>query len=648
MIKYNEEVKSILKRSELEALKNKDEYVDSSHLLLSLTSTKNTLSDLLINNNITYETIKKEIKEGTSNKETILYSKEILNILENIIIDEDIIIEEITLPLLFKSILKNKKSKGYKILYKININLDNIINSLNKEQKYTTPLILNELGINLNNKAKNNELDKVIGRDLEIERIIEILERKNKNTPILIGEAGVGKTAIVEELARRITLGDVPNTLKNKIIINLNLFNVIAGTKYRGEFEEKLSKIINELESNPNIILFIDEIHTIMGAGGAEGAIDASNIMKPALARNKIKVIGATTLNEYKSSIEKDKALERRFQKILIKEPNYEETKIILHKIKKNYENYHNVKIPENILDLTIKLSDKYITDRKNPDKSIDILDEICACTKINDNSKLTKLNKQLVTLKSKKIEYLSKNNLKMASIINEKIKECNNELSTFNNKITQNKVTISTLKKVLESKTNTIIYELESTKTLDNLKNKIINKYNNLNTKDLLIYIENHLTKTTTIPTSMELYNSNINIIKDISSILKINFLHINLNEYEELSSINKILGSPQGYIGYEDKNTTFEIIKTYPISIIYLDNYESCSLNIKTLIKNILKTGILNLSNNDTINFSNTIFIIPSKQKNNNSLGFINNNKIIKSDYTYTLDLYNTLTTC
>lgn len=648
MIKYNEEVKSILKRSELEALKNKDEYVDSSHLLLSLTSTKNTLSDLLINNNITYETIKKEIKEGTSNKETILYSKEILNILKSIIIDEDIIIEEITLPLLFKSILKNKKSKGYKILYKININLDNIINSLNKEQKYTTPLILNELGINLNNKAKNNELDKVIGRDLEIERIIEILERKNKNNPILIGEAGVGKTAIVEELARRITLGDVPNTLKNKIIINLNLFNVIAGTKYRGEFEEKLSKIINELESNPNIILFIDEIHTIMGAGGAEGAIDASNIMKPALARNKIKVIGATTLNEYKSSIEKDKALERRFQKVLIKEPNYEETKIILHKIKKNYENYHNVKIPENILDLTIKLSDKYITDRKNPDKSIDILDEICACTKINDNSKLTKLNKQLVTLKLKKIEYLSKNNLKMASIINEKIKECNNELSTFNNKITQNKVTTSTLKKVLESKTNTIIYELENTKTLDNLKNKIINKYNNLNTKDLLIYIENHLTKTTTIPTSMELYNSNINIIKDISSILKINFLHINLNEYEELSSINKILGSPQGYIGYEDKNTTFEIIKTYPISIIYLDNYESCSLNIKTLIKNILKTGILNLSNNDTINFSNTIFIIPSKQKNNNSLGFINNNKIIKSDYTYTLDLYNTLTTC
>lgn len=648
MIKYNEEVKSILKRSELVALKNKDEYVDSSHLLLSLTSTKNTLSDLLINNNITYETIKKEIKEGTSNKETILYSKEILNILENIIIDEDIIIEEITLPLLFKSILKNKKSKGYKILYKININLDNIINSLNKEQKYTTPLILNELGINLNNKAKNNELDKVIGRDLEIERIIEILERKNKNNPILIGEAGVGKTAIVEELARRITLGDVPNTLKNKIIINLNLFNVIAGTKYRGEFEEKLSKIINELESNPNIILFIDEIHTIMGAGGAEGAIDASNIMKPALARNKIKVIGATTLNEYKSSIEKDKALERRFQKVLIKEPNYEETKIILHKIKKNYENYHNVKIPENILDLTIKLSDKYITDRKNPDKSIDILDEICACTKINDNSKLTKLNKQLVTLKSKKIEYLSKNNLKMASIINEKIKECNNELSTFNNKITQNKVTTSTLKKVLESKTNTIIYELEKTKTLDNLKNKIINKYNNINTKDLLTYIENHLIKTTTTPTSIEVYNCDINIIKDISNILKINFLHINLNEYEELSSINKILGSPQGYIGYEDKNTTFEIIKTYPISIIYLDNYESCSLNIKTLIKNILKTGILNLSNNDTINFSNTIFIIPSKQKNNNSLGFINNNKIIKSDYTYTLDLYNTLTTC
>lgn len=647
MIKYNEEVKSILKKSELEALNNNDIYVDTSHILLSITSNNNTLTDILIKNNITHDNIKKHIKAGTSDNENILYNKEIIEVIDNIINESEIIIEEITLPLLFKNIIMDKNTKAYNILNKLEININNILNDLNSKQNYSYPLILNELGTNLNYEVKKNEFTQVIGRDKEIERVIEILGRKNKNNPILIGEAGVGKTAIVEELARRINLGIVPISLKNKEIISLNLFNVIAGTKYRGEFEEKLSKIIDELEANPNIILFIDEIHTIMGAGGAEGAIDASNIMKPALSRGKIKVIGATTLSEYKSSIEKDKALERRFQKVLVEEPTYEETKIILHKIKDNYEKYHNVIIPENILDLTISLTNKYITNRKNPDKSIDILDEICSVTKIYNNSKENNLNKQLMILKSKKIESLSKNNLKMASIINEKIKTISNKIENNNQKQIK-KVTINTLKKVLESKTNTIIYELETKNNINIMKNKILNNYNNLNEiNELLNYIETHFNKNNTKPTSIEIINNNIGLIKDICNTYKINLLNINFNEYEMETSINKILGSPQGYIGYEDNNTTFETIKTYPISIIYIDNFNKANTNVKTIIRNILNTGLLTLSNNETINFSNCIFIISSEQETK-CLGFINNSHINKSKYNYCINLSSITTNC
>ncbi len=650
MIKYNEEVKSILKKSELEALNNKDEYVGTEHVLLSISKNKNSLSNIFNNLNITYDKIKKETKKGKSLKEYVLYKKEILKIIETIAYEEDNIIEEIDLSTLFKGIISDRKSTAYKILTKININIDALKMLLEEEEKSTIPLTIKELGINLTEMAKKNELDKVIGRDQEIEKIIEILSRKNKNNPILVGEAGVGKTAIVEELAKKIINGDVPNNLKDKEIINLNLFSVIAGTKYRGEFEEKLSKIIKELESNQNIILFIDEIHTIMGAGGAEGAIDASNIMKPALARGKIKVIGATTLNEYKTSIEKDKALDRRFQKILIREPNYEETKIILKKIKKNYEKYHNVIIPEHILDLTIKLSNKYISDRKNPDKSIDILDEICASTKINDkNTKYSKLKNKIITLKQKKLEYISKNNLKMASIINENIKKYNEELKNIENKIIKNKVTITALKKVLESKTNTPIYELENPKYLDNIKDKLYNKFN-LNNEiidKLIDIIKIHLTKYTNRPTSLEISNGleiSNTLVEELSKILKMNLIKLDLNEYQDSTSINKIIGSPAGYIGYEDKNTIFEKLKTYPISIIYIENYNNTNQNIKNLFSNILKTGELTLSNNEIIKFNNSLIIFANKKEENNSLGFINNkieNK--KSIYDYSININN-----
>ena len=247
-------------------------------------------------------------------------------------------------------------------------------------------LLVEDLGTNLTEKAKNNELDPVIDRENIVNRLIEILCRRTKNNPILIGKAGVGKTAIVEELARLIEKEQVPNKISNKKIISLDMASAVSGTKYRGEFEERMKKIIKELEDNDDIILFIDEIHTLVGAGGAEGAIDASNILKPALARGKIRCIGATTYDEYKKFIEKDSALDRRFQKITVNEPSLSETKDILLKLKPIYEKYHNVKIDNKIVESIIDLSEKYIYDRSRPDKCIDILDEVCSKVSIKEN----------------------------------------------------------------------------------------------------------------------------------------------------------------------------------------------------------------------------------------------------------------------
>ena len=247
----------------------------------------------------------------------------------------------------------------------------------------------------------------------ELQRIIEILLRRIKNNPILIGEAGVGKTAIVEELSRMIVKGEVPENLQGKRVLSLNMANIVAGTKYRGEFEEKVRKILDEIENDPDIILFIDEIHTIVGAGGAEGAIDASNIFKPALSRGKIKCIGATTIDEYRKFIEKDGALDRRFQKVLIKEPDEKTTKEIIYKLKPIYESYHSVKIPDEVLENIVKFSSRYFGDRRFPDKAIDLLDEACARVIVNKNHKI----EELIALE-KELEYIQ--GLKKQAVINQ------------------------------------------------------------------------------------------------------------------------------------------------------------------------------------------------------------------------------------
>ena len=266
--------------------------------------------------------------------------------------------------------------------------------------------------MNLQKKYIIPVINPVIGREKEIKKIEEILCRRTKNNPLLLGEPGVGKTAIIEGLALYISEGKVPPKLQNKQIISLDMASAVAGTKYRGEFEERMKKLIAEIENNDNIILFIDEIHTLIGAGGAEGAIDASNILKPALARGKIKCIGATTTDEYKKHFEKDKALDRRFQIINIEEPSIEETKNILNKLKPLYEEYHHVIISDDIIDKIITLSDKYIYNRFRPDKQIDILDEVCSKVNIKDTENLINLESNLKAIRDKKELYIKENNI--------------------------------------------------------------------------------------------------------------------------------------------------------------------------------------------------------------------------------------------
>ena len=316
---------------------------------------------------------------------------------------------------------------AYRILNEYKVDINSLYYEISKKNKKVLINNYSKLYIDLNSVVKKGKIDKVIGRDEELKRIIEILLRKNKNNPLLVGNAGVGKTAIVEELARRIENKEVPKALLNKRILSIDLASIVSGTKYRGEFEEKMKKIISMIEEDNDKILFIDEVHTIVSAGAGEGAIDAANILKPYLARGNIKLIGATTLDEFKKYIEKNKALERRFQKIIINEPSRIELKEILYNSKSIYEKHHNVNISLYIIDELIRLSNLYVYDRSEPDKSFDILDEVCSKVSLKESSEEIKLKEYkniLIKLNKEKNNYLKKKKKKKACLI--KTKEIN------------------------------------------------------------------------------------------------------------------------------------------------------------------------------------------------------------------------------
>ena len=366
--KYDDEARKVLVNMQKEMISLKHPYIGSEHLLLSLLKYGNkVVIDKFNDVGITYDSFRRELIKvvgvGKSENEFYLYTPLLRNILESANMDSnDKGKDEVDTLDLFIALFEEGEGVAIRILLGMNVDVDSLYEDFCSSKKFSAAkLTVDTFGVDLNKKCQNGEVDPVIGRDKEISRIIEILSRRTKNNPLLLGSAGVGKTAIVEELARMLSESNVPDKLLNKRIVSVSMASLVAGTKYRGEFEERFEKILSELEDNDEVILFIDEIHTLMGAGGAEGAIDASNIIKPALARGKLKIIGATTTSEYKEFIEKDKALVRRFQTVVVKEPTPSETISILKRLRPIYENYHKVKIDDDVIEKIVLFSDKYI-----------------------------------------------------------------------------------------------------------------------------------------------------------------------------------------------------------------------------------------------------------------------------------------------
>jgi ATP-dependent Clp protease ATP-binding subunit ClpC len=538
---------------------------------------------------------------------------------------------------------------------------DGVKNPKKVETNSNTP-VLDNFSRDLIKLAEEGKLDPVVGREDEILRIAQILSRRKKNNPIIIGEPGCGKTAIVEGLAMKIYDGDCPRNLVDKRILSLELNSVIAGTKYRGQFEERLKVILEEIQSNPNVILFIDEIHTIVGAGNASGSLDASNILKPALSRGEIQCIGATTLDEYKKQIEKDGALDRRFQKVIVSSSTKEETLQILQNVKDKYENYHRVNYPDNILKICVDLAERYITDREFPDKAFDILDEVGARAQVDVKNPeiIDELKRQAQEIRNQKLLVVKKQNYEEAANLRDKEKKIMTELDTEKKKFEQEM--LNNRKDVSEE----LVYEVVSTMT------KIPLTKLSLDDKNVLISLEDELSKSVigqidAIKKISKSIRRNRLGIKDpnkpIGSFIFLgstgvgktllakelakqifgsedNLIRVDMSEFQEKHSVSRLIGSPPGYVGYDEGGQLTEQVKTKPYSVVLFDEVEKAHKDIFSALLQLLDEGYMTDSFGRKINFKNCLIIMTSNlgvkkmQEFGNGIGFSDSNNIYANE--------------
>ncbi len=646
LFKFSDEAQKLLLLSLKEKNKLNDSLIGTEHIFLAILSMKNNyICKLLNENGITYDAFLSFLhKKDKGDKSNYYIFTPLMNdIFNSLSENHNKKNSEISVSDIITAIIDSNNSKVIYILKKMNIDIRNLIKSLNITNKKKTLKkgILNELGINLNEKYQNSD-EVVLGRDEEINMIVEILCCKNKNNPLLIGDAGVGKTAIVEELARKINEGDIPYKLKNKKIYSVAMSSLVAGTKYRGEFEEKINKLINEVETSDDVILFIDEIHTLVGAGGADGAIDASNILKPYLARGNIKIIGATTKEEYKKYIADDKALSRRFQIVNIDEPDLDKVKTILLGIRPIYEKYHNVKISDIIIDKIIYYSNKYLNNRKFPDKAIDILDEVSVLASIFYNkeyNEMVSLDKEINNIINLKNKALIEENYKEAIKYSHNEKKLQQKMGrTKKNIFNHNKiieVDEEILLKVMERKTNIPFYTYHYQY---NKINKKINKY-----KSSSIYNDKTITKI--VDFTKEVYENLVN--SGISRSLFVKSSKLGLNNYfidnyikSFFPKTNTIRVDVNNFRNIDDllndtdtshKNITFiDKVKSNSFSIIVIDDYDKCDYSIKDFFAKIDKYGYYIDRHNEKIDFSNVLFIYSTLKSE--QLGFNNEQSINK----------------
>jgi len=512
---------------------------------------------------------------------------------------------------------------------------DKMMSKKQKQSDSNTP-VLDNFSRDLNKLAEEGKLDPVIGRDKEILRIAQILSRRKKNNPIILGEPGCGKTAIVEGLAMKIVNGECPRNLVDKRLVNLDLTSVVAGTKYRGQFEERMKVIIEELTANPQIIVFIDEVHTLVGSGNSSGSMDGSNIFKPALSRGEIQIIGATTLDEFRKNIEKDGALERRFQKVIVDASTVDETIQILKNIRDKYESYHKVTYSDEVIEACVKLADRYITDREFPDKAFDILDEVGARmqTELKVPESIELLKKAAADIRQQKIDVVKKQNYEQAAQLRDKEKKVLDKLEAekrkFEKSMSENKQIIS-LDNVYEVVSNMVKIpvnkmSVDDTKALLNLDKELIGKVigqdaavvkiaksikrNRLGIKDpnrpigSFVFLgstgvgKTHLAK----QLAKEMFGSEDSLIR------------VDMSEYQEKHSISKLVGAPPGYVGYEEGGLLTEKVKNKPYSVILFDEVEKAHKDVFTILLQILDDGHVTDSLGRKINFKNTLIILTS----------------------------------
>lgn len=575
---FSYEVKKILKNAEKECMSLNHPYVGTEHLLLSLLKCAS-VSEITKKYNLTYEILKNElinvVGKASKKSEVILYTPLLRQVIDDATREKKISEKEI-----LGILLTSDDGIALRLLLGLDIDIDGLYKELTSDDYYE----LNEIG------EKLVGTNKLIGRDKEINSIIEILLRKNKNNPILIGEAGVGKSAIVEELARRIDASLVPEKLRGKKIISVDMASMLSNTKYRGEFETRLNNIIKEIKKSKNIILFIDEIHTIVKTGGGEGSIDAANILKPYLANDKIKIIGATTTMEYEKFIAPDKALSRRFQSVMVSEPTETETIQILLGVKTSYEAYHNVKISDDNIKNIVHLANKYMYINHNPDKSLDLLDTVLSRVNINCSNEF---------LSSQEDLYLKNKDYKNAYLTKKK---------------TMKKVSVnlSDIETTVESMTGIKIITLDEALKINH---EIKERFGFSGLEEVLKNIS-EARRASTFTLLGENKENKKELVDFLVARLKYNYLELDMKDFISDTSINRIIGSDPGYIGYNDTNIISKI-KYKPYTLIYLKNIEVASPKVISLFKSIIDKSYIYDNKGDKVVFNSSLLIFDKKKR-------------------------------
>ena len=670
------------------ALELGHKYIGTEHILYGLCKEGTGIaSKVLQNQNITDEEILQEIEmligtgEEINDREALSFTPRSKRVIENAFIEaRKLGSEYIGTEHLLIGIMREGDSVAVRIMMDLNIDprklYNEIVKVINEDEmdqssnrstdknsgSFNSTPTLNQFGSDLTKQAKEGKLDPVIGRKNEIDRVIQILSRRTKNNPCLIGEPGVGKTAVVEGLAEKIVAEDVPEMLKNKRVVTLDISGMVAGAKYRGDFEERIKKCLSEVKKAGDVILFIDEIHTIVGAGSAEGAVDAANILKPLLARGEVQVIGATTLNEYRKYIEKDSALERRFSPVTVGEPTNEETIQILEGLRDKYEAHHNVKITENAIKAAVELSVRYINDRFLPDKAIDLIDEAASRVKMKTYTmpdSIKEIEEKISSLDREKEEAIRVQDFEKAATLRDKEntekEKLEKEKKKWQNKNSKNvmNLTEEDIAEVIASWTgipaNKITQdENEKLKHLEEtLHKRVIGQNEAVEAVSKAIRRGRVGLKDPNRPIGSFLFLGPTGVGKtELSKALaealfgnETAMIRVDMSEYMEPHSVAKLIGSPPGYVGYDEGGQLTEKIRRKPYSVILFDEIEKAHPDVMNMLLQILDDGRLTDAQGRTVNFKNTVIIMTSNVgaraiTDKNILGFSNNSKNINEE--------------